>query len=370
MLVALHNIVHRRSDPSCGSPRVLIIGNFLSASVGIEGVCEHLAVRLQDSGCAVFTASSHRKRITRLFDMLQVCWNERNNFDVAQVDVYSGWSFVWAEAVCSVLRLLKKPCVLTLHGGNLPLFAKRYPRRVIRLLETADAVTTPSSYLQTQMQAYCGCLQLLPNAIDVGAYRFRMRRPARPCLVWLRAFHKIYNPSLAVRSFALLSKEVPNASLTMVGPDKCDGTFKAVSDLLACLGIEDRVVIRAGVPKCEVPQLLNEGDIFINTSRVDNTPVTVLEAMACGMCVVSTAVGGIPYLIRHGTDGLLIPSDDPKALASAVMEILNNPALAEKLSRNARGKVEQFDWSGVLPQWHSLLTSVLGKRGLTLCNGV
>lgn len=91
---------------------------------------------------------------------------------------------------------------------------------------------------------------------------------------------------------------------------------------------------------------------------MDNAPVTVTEAMACGLCVVSTAVGGIPYLLTHEEDALLVPPNDPEAMAAAVRRILAEPGLARRLSENARKKTEKFDWSVILPQWEALLTSV------------
>jgi glycosyltransferase involved in cell wall biosynthesis len=103
---------------------------------------------------------------------------------------------------------------------------------------------------------------------------------------------------------------------------------------------------------------MNKGDIFLNTTHVDNTPVSVLEAMACGLCVVSTNVGGIPYLLEDEYDDLLVTSDDPVAMTTAVRRLLIEPGLAPRLSRNARQKAEQFDWSNILPQWEALLTSV------------
>jgi glycosyltransferase involved in cell wall biosynthesis len=105
---------------------------------------------------------------------------------------------------------------------------------------------------------------------------------------------------------------------------------------------------------------MSQGDIFLNTTNVDNTPVSVLEALACGLCVVSTDVGGIPYLLEHEEDALLVPPDDAEAMAAAVRRVLTEPGLAERLSRNARKKAEGFDWSVVLPQWERLLLEVLG----------
>jgi glycosyltransferase involved in cell wall biosynthesis len=106
-----------------------------------------------------------------------------------------------------------------------------------------------------------------------------------------------------------------------------------------------------------VADWLNHGDVFLNTTNEDNTPVSVLEAMACGLCVVSTEVGGIPHLLAHEVDSLLVPPNDVTAMAAAVRRVLTERGLAEKLSRNGRLKTEQFDWSVVMPQWKELLTT-------------
>lgn len=339
-------------------PCILIIGNFLSSSGLNKSVCEELALRLEAAGWSVITTSRQKNRILRLLDMLWTAWRARKQYDVAQIDVFSGPSFLWAEAVCWILRRLKKPYVLTLHGGNLPGFARRGKGRVRRLLTSAAAVTTPSRYLQEQMAAYCESLILLPNPLDIAAYPAVERLTPKPCLVWLRAFHEIYNPRLAARVVALLKTDFPDTQLTMVGPDKGDGSFAAFNATVHELGLDGHVRCVGGVPKRDVSDWLNRGDIFLNTTNVDNTPVSVIEAMACGLCVVSTDVDGIPYLLEDEHDALLVPPDDPQAMAGAVRRILTEPELAERLSWNARAKAEQFDWSMVLPQWERLLLDV------------
>src|SRR5262249_6851279 len=157
-------------------------------------------------------------------------------------------------------------------------------------------------------------------------------------MVWLRAFHGIYNPSLALKLEASLVADFPDIRLAMIGPDKGDGSLQRLQQLAAELGLADRITLHGRVPKAEVPDWLNRGNVFLNTSNMDNTPVSVLEAMACGLCIVSTNVGGIPYLLEHEHDALLVPSGDPAAMATAVRRILTEPGLAERLSRNARQK--------------------------------
>jgi glycosyltransferase involved in cell wall biosynthesis len=338
--------------------RVLIVGNFLSKIVGNRGVCEELAPRLRESGFSVITTSARKRRAERLLEMLLTCWKHRDSYDVAQVDVYSGPSFLWAELVCWILRRLHKPYVLTLHGGALPNFARREKRRVSNLLNSAAAVTVPSSYLLTQMTSYCNNLLLLPNALDLHQHRPGIRSPLQPKLIWLRAFHEIYNPAMAVRVLTHLKNEFPEIHLTMVGPVKDDLSLQKVIATAKACGVESHLKVVGSVRKDQVPQCLEQADIFLNTSNFDNTPVSVLEAMASGLCVVSTNVGGIPDLLKAEEEALLVPVNDDLAMAVAIRRLLGDALLNRRIQAQALAKVEQFDWKVVLPQWQTLLKSV------------
>ncbi len=334
---------------------VLIVGNFLSGANGSRGVCEELAQRLKARGWPVLTVSSQPGRVPRLWDMLHTVLSRRNAYAVAQVDVFSGPAFIWAELVCAALRHCQRPYILTLHGGNLPAFARRWPRRVRALLNSAQIVTTPSRYLLSQLGYYRSDMRLVPNALALAGYHFRLRNGARPSLIWLRAFHEIYDPVLAVRVLKHLTVEFPQIRLTMVGPDKSDGSRQRAEQEISRAKLDSWVAFAGQVLKQDVPGWLQRGDIFLNTTTVDNAPVSVVEALACGLCVVSTNIGGLPYLLAHDADALLVPPRDPIAMALAVRRLLREPALAERLSRAGRIVAERHDWSLVLPQWENLL---------------
>jgi glycosyltransferase involved in cell wall biosynthesis len=338
---------------------VLLVGNFLSAFTGNRFVCEELAARLEATGWRVLTTSDKLGRFQRIGDMVSTIWRKRHSYAVSQVDVFSGPSFIWAEAACWTLRRAGKPYVLALRGGNLPAFAARWPWRVRHLFNSAAVVTTPSRYLLEQLADYHADLRLLPNPLELKDYPFRLRDEPRPNLVWLRTFHNVYNPALAPRVVAALAADFPDIHLTMVGPDRKDGSLDKTHAVAAELGVTERITFHGSVPKAEVPAHMSPGDIFLNTTNFDNTPVTVMEAMACGLCVVSTRVGGVPYLVDHEHDGLLVPPDDAEAMAAAVRRILTEPGLAGRLSQNARAKGETFDWSTVLRQWETVLTGMI-----------
>lgn len=335
-----------------------MVGNFLSNAGGSRGVCEDLSARLLRAGWQVITTSSRPGRLARLLDMTRVALERRREYGVAQVDVYSGPAFFWGEWMTRLLSLLGKPFVVTLHGGNLPQFAAQWPRRVAAVLRRADRVTAPSEYLRRSLCHIRSDIELLPNPIDLNAYGFRTREHPQPRLVWLRAMHRIYNPTLAAETSALLVRHYPNLSLKMYGPDKGDGSGDELESRICALGLARNVQWCGSVPKAVVSTVLAEGDIFLNTTNVDNTPVSVIEAMASGMCIVSTNVGGMPDLVADGRDGFLVRPEDPAAMAVAVKRILGEPELGGRLSANARRRVECFDWRLVLPRWEALLAEV------------
>ncbi len=336
----------------------LFIGNHLSGPGFNRGAWHEIADHLRAAGHGVLTTSARVNKAARLADMIITILTRRSDYQIAQIDVFSGPAFVFAECCGMALNALHKPFILTLHGGNLPEFAKKHPARVGRLLRAAAAVTTPSRYLQEKMVPYRTGLILIPNPLGVADYPYQARAYPQPRLMWLRAFHTIYHPEMAVEVLSQLTADFPKASLTMVGPDKGDGSYQRTQARAAEMGMLDRIRFTGGVPKISVPSTLARGDIFINTTNIDNTPVSVMEAMACGLCVVSTNVGGLPYLLEDGVDALLVPPDDPGVMAAAVRRILTEPGLAEKLSVNARRKAEGFDWAVILPQWEKLFERI------------
>ncbi len=345
------------------SRSALLIGNFLSSSGGSRGVCEELRERLPSLGWTLYCASSRRAGIARMADMVHASWRWRDRYSVAHIDVYSGLAFMWAEAVCAVLRRLQKPYVLTLRGGNLPRYGRRWPGRVRRLLRSAATVTAPSRYLLEQMGDACPSAVLLPNPLNVTDYAFRLREKPVPRLIWVRALHKIYNPTMAVRVVHRLRESFPSIRLDIVGPDKGDGSREELERTIADLGLQENVRLVGGKYKRDIPGCLQEADIFLNTTNVDNTPVSVMEAMASGLCVVSTDAGGVPYLVDSGQDALLVSRNDDLAMAAAVRSVLTDPGVGQRLSRNARQKVEAFDWSIILPAWDALLASAAQSAG-------
>ena len=223
-------------------------------------------------------------------------------------------------------------------------------------------VTSPSDFLRQELRRFRDDILLVPNPLEIERYPFRLRDAPGTRLVWLRRFHEIYDPELAPKVVAALRDEFPDVSLRMVGPDGGDGSLARTREEAERLRVRDRVEFVGPVAKAAVPAVLSEADVFLNTTRVDNAPVSVIEAMACGLCVVSTSVGGIPYLIENGRSGLLVPPGDAAAMAEAVRRLLREAGIARRVSEGGRRVAEKSDWSRVLASWEAILGRLSGDR--------
>ena len=333
---------------------ILFIGNHYQKPKGFTYIFDELAFRLRDEGWKTFFTSKYKSKILKMVDMLLTIIKKHHQYQVAEVDVFSGMAFRWAQLSTYLLHILRKPIILTLHGGNLPSYARKYKNRVNKVLDLGTTVVS-SAYLYENLKHLRSDIEVIPNPVEIDHYNFRQRKFVSPRLVWLRAFHEIYNPSMAPRVIYELKEKYPDIVLYMVGPDKGDGSLEHMLEVAEELSVREKIILKGFIPRDHVADMLNDCDIFINTTNIDNTPISVIEAMACGLCVVSTNVGGIQYIVENGIDGLLTPPNDPVGMAASIKRILNNPMLAYKLSQNGRKKAQEFSWDLIFPLWKSLI---------------
>src|SRR5690606_13913603 len=158
----------------------------------------------------------------------------------------------------------------------------------------------------------------IPNSLELELYAFEEKDFEEVKLLWVRAFANIYNPQLAVHVLKALQDQGLSASLCMVGPD-ADGSMEAVKQLAKDFNVPVRFTGK--LPKKEWLALAKGYNLFINTTNFDNMPVSVIEAMALGLPVVSTNVGGLPYLIDHEKDGLLVEPDSVDGFVGAIKRL-------------------------------------------------
>ncbi len=306
---------------------------------------------LKENGFSIITYSNKKNKVIRLIHM---CWGvlKHSKCDYLLIDTYSTLNFYYAFVVSQLARLLSLKYIPILHGGNLP---DRLINNAILselIFENSVVNIAPSMFLLNEFQLKKFKTINIPNPIYLDGYTFKKRNKLESKLLWVRAFDEIYNPEMALRVLVEVLKNHPNASLCMVGPDK-NNSLNSIKSLAKTLNILNNVSFTGQLSKEQWHQLSQDYDIFINTSNIDNTPVSVIEAMALGLPVISTNVGGIPYLIENGVDGVLVDKGDFIGMSSEIIKLIkeNNQSLAEK----ARKKVECFDSREVIKSWTKIL---------------
>ncbi len=332
---------------------VLYIGNALSKRKGTPTTIETLSAHIK-AFCNVSVASHKPNKVLRLLDMIWLLLKNRSTTDLVLIDTYSTVNFYYALIISQLCRAFKIKYITILHGGDLEDRLQHSAKLSALIFKNAHAIVAPSYFLKSVFERY-GYQEVLfiPNSIELDHYEFTDRPIAAIKLLWVRSFSALYNPEQAVLVLELLLKMGYEASLSMIGPE-VDGALAKTKALAQHK--ELKVNFTGKLSKEEWRAYSKQSNVFINTTTIDNTPVSVIEAMALGLPVISTHVGGLPYLISDGIDGLLVPPKDPEAMVEAILKLKSDEALRAKIIANARLKVENFSWEDVRPKWERLLT--------------
>jgi glycosyltransferase involved in cell wall biosynthesis len=300
----------------------------------------------------IIKSSSKLNKLIRLLDMCFAVIKHRNRIDYILIDTFSTINFYYAFFTSQIARLFKIKYIPILHGGNLPYRLSRSKNLSNLIFRNSFANVAPSNYLKNEFESKGYKTTFIPNVIEIDDYKYKKREKIMPNLLWVRAFKQLYNPAMAISVLYLVRKEFPMAKLCMIGPLH-DNSFNETKALVKKYNLEKSVEFTGVLPKELWHKKSEEYDFFINTTNFDNTPVSVVEAMALGLTVVSTNVGGMPYLLDNCNDGLLVEKDNEHKMAEAIIEVLKSNN--QQLSKNARIKAENFRWDLVKVQWFKIL---------------
>jgi glycosyltransferase involved in cell wall biosynthesis len=346
-------------------PRIALIAASLDI-VGGQGVqARALTERLQAEGYEVrFIPINPRfprgLRWVRWYPYLRTLLNQLlyvpslrhlRHADVAHVFSASYWSFLLAPVPALVAaRLAGKRVLLHYHSGEADDHLARWGVLVHPWLRLADEIVVPSEYLRGVFARHGYRVRVIRNIIETSRFRYRERDVLSPRLLSTRNFERHYGVDNTLEAFALLKAWYPGATLTIAGWGSGE---RRLRQLAASLGTDGIRFVGRVEPRA-IPALYAEADIFMNSSLVDNQPVSVLEAFASGLPVVSTGIGDISAMVRDGETGLIVPPGDPAAMAKAVGALLEDPEQALGIARRARREVEKYTWSQVREEWASV----------------
>lgn len=344
--------------------KILYFGNVLSRHGYTPTIIESLSSLLDSDDIRVYTSSDKKNKCLRLLDMIYFFFRNKNGTTTVLIDTYSTLNF-WYAAVIALLSYLSNiKYIPILHGGKLPERLDASPTISKKIFTNSAINVAPSEYIckAFRERGYANTV-VIHNFIDETKYRAtRRKKIVVPKLLWVRSFSPIYNPIMALMLLKELKKKYPDATLLMVGG--CNGgkeCLNMVQSKAEELGLASSVEFTGKLSKNEWHARSEECNIFINTTNADNQPVSVIEAMALGLPVISTNVGGIPYIITNEVDGMLVEPNDVKAMAECVNKLINDVAFLNDVTDMSIKRVQSFYSSSVKEEWKNLLYKINNK---------
>ena len=340
--------------------RIALIGPLPPPSGGMANQTRQLAELLRGEGLCVEVVqvnAPYRPRwvsgvrglraLFRLLPYLWCLWRAAGRAELLHIMANSGWSWhLLAAPAVWIGRLRGKAVLVNYRGGEAASFLERSISTVRLSLRHAHILVVPSLFLQQVFAKHGFAGRIVPNIIDLE--RFAPGHPAagnsNPHIVVARNLEPIYDNATALRAFALVRQKIPGVRMTIAGtgPEQ-----QSLSRLAQELGVMDAVTFSGRLDNERMAALYRCAHIVLNPSLADNMPISILEALACGVPVVSTSVGGVPFLVTHEQTALLVPAQDPQAMANALLRVLNDAALAQALTTAGLTLAREFSWPKV-----------------------
>jgi len=340
---------------------IVLVGPLPPPYGGMANQTQQLAELLRSEGQTVTLVPSNAayrphwvtgipvlRALFRLLPYLVVLWRETGSCQLVHVMANSGWSWhLFAAPAIWIANLRKVPVIVNYRGGEAESFLAASARSVHLTMSKATALIVPSGFLKATFERFEMPAAIVPNIVDLR--RFRNPEPHRPIrrrLLVARNLEPIYDNESAIRAFAIVRQIHPDAALTIAGSGPLAGALQSLVDML---GLADSVVFSGRLDRDAMANAYREADIALNPSLVDNMPNSVLEALASGVPVVSTNVGGVPYIVKDEETALLVPARSPEAMAAAILRLMDDPALARKLIDKGLTEVQAYTWPRVWP---------------------
>lgn len=342
--------------------RIGLVGPLPPPAGGMAMQTRQLAELLQAAGARVTLVQTNApyrpafvgrvpvlRAAARLLPYLWRLWRAAGRSDLFHVMANSGWSWhLFAAPAVRIARWRGVPVLVNYRGGEAAGFLARSRASVAATLAPAARLVVPSGFLQAVFREHGMAAEIVPNIVDLERFRPAPARPLDPPhLVVARNLEPIYDNATVLRALARVHERYPQARLTVAGtgPERA-----ALEALVQELGLGDRVRFAGRLDREAMAELLRSATLAINPSRVDNMPNSVLEALASGVPVLSTDVGGVPYIVRHGEEAWLVPAASPGPMAEGILRLLDDPALAERLARAGIEAASRYSWRAVAPQ--------------------
>lgn len=322
--------------------RILIIANYDSSVGGISGQVTQLRNHLVMDGHEVEIFS------------LKIPWTKRltccamlrkkiRNADVVHIHCCSKVGFYPAILGITLAKKEQKRTVVTYHGGGAEKFFKRWHAVVRHFLLKSDVNIVLSGFLAKIFDKYNIPYRVIPNILPVGENHFKERTTINPKFISVRTLSPLYNIECIIRAFAIVKSKIADASLDILADGPSRESLIVMTESLSLSNVH----FVGRVPNSDIYNYLNKADIFISTPRIDNQPMSILEANKCGLLVISSNVGGVPYLVDDGKTGILIESNNHELLAEKMIWAVSHPNEAIEIAKAGHEALKNYTWNAI-----------------------
>lgn len=332
--------------------KILYISNYRKGVGGITAQVDWLCSYMHDEGYSVSIFSTKGNPIKRIGLFFKLLWVARK-YDVLHIHGCSEWGMLPVVYGVIAGKIWKKRIIVTYHGGEAAEYFAKRGAFARRWLNRADTVIVLSGFLEKIFNEYRIKNIVIPNIAKLAdAQEHSDYQWDKPRLISVRHLHPLYNIPCILNAFAIVKEHVPGARLTVLG----DGVMREELERLAASDerLADSVKFVGQVENKEIGRYLAESDIMLSAPHIDNMPVSLMEAMNAGTLVISSRVGGVPYMIEDEVSGMLFEDDNAEEMASKILQAIKNPKETERMIANAKNDVRKYDWSNIREQIMSL----------------
>ncbi len=246
-----------------------------------------------------------------------------------------------------VAKLFRKKTILHYHTGEAETHLKKWKLTAKPTMKWFDKIIVPSQFLVEVFARFGLKSEAIFNSVDSNKFQFRVRNPIKPIFFSNRNFEKHYQVSDILRAFQIIKTKIPEAKLLVAGSGSEEKLLKNLAVELQLLDIE----FIGKIDQDLMPETYNQTDIYLNSSVVDNMPLSIIEAFSCGLAVATTNSGGIPFIVRDKFNGLIVEQNDFKSLAESAIQLVVNNSFVQELIENGRNEIKKYDMDLLQGSW-------------------
>lgn len=329
--------------------KILYICNFKGNVGGISGQVKILHDHMQQAGYECHIFSTIGNPISRIWLAIKLIW-QAGQYDVLHIHGCSDRGFLPIIMGVIAGKLRHKRIIVTYHGGGAEAFFAKRSRFARRWLTRADQVIVLNGFLEQVFKQYEIPCVVIPNILPDNKYQPTDKSMITPSFISVRHLRELYNIPCILRAFKRVQEQVSDASLIILG----DGDQRPMLEQYVMENNLKNVQFVGQVPQEQVVNYLAKADILLSAPRVDNMPVSVMEAMQAGLLVISSRVGGVPYVIEDGKTGLLFEYDNDEEMALKMLWVLTHQDESMPIITNAKQEISRYSWDAIKPLIFSL----------------